>query len=89
MPVQEVCRIKHDKYRKIEMCRLKYLYAGQKIMYRPEEFTIWAGRSRLYGSSPQAKVAWEDLQMSLIRRRISAGVSSCVECWVGSMGPLI
>jgi hypothetical protein len=58
-------------------------------MYRPEGFTVGAGRSRLYGSSPQAKVAWEDLQMSLIRRRVSAGVSSCVECWVGSMGPLI
>jgi hypothetical protein len=27
--------------------------------------------------------------MSLMRRRVSAGVSSCVECRVGSMGPLI
>jgi hypothetical protein len=27
--------------------------------------------------------------MSLICRRMSAGVSSCVECRVGSMGPLI
>jgi hypothetical protein len=27
--------------------------------------------------------------MSLILRRMSAGVSSCVECRVGSMGPLI
>jgi hypothetical protein len=54
-----------------------------------EGFTVGAGLSRLYGSSPQAKVACEDLQISLIRRNMSAGVSSCVECWVGSMGPLI
>jgi hypothetical protein len=27
--------------------------------------------------------------MSLIHRRMSVGVSSCVECRVGSMGPLI
>jgi hypothetical protein len=78
-----------------EVCPINMICVGLSI-YMPgkrvcvaEVFTIGAGLSRLYGSSPQAKVAYEDLQTSLIRRRMSAEVSSCVECRVGSMGPLI
>jgi hypothetical protein len=77
------------------VCRLKHLYAGRTDMsgkkqrYRLKRFTVGAGQSRLYGSSPQAKVTCEDLQISLTRRRMSAGLSSCVECRVGSMAPLI
>jgi hypothetical protein len=61
--------------------------SGEKQKYGPKGFTVVAGRSRLYGLSPQAKVTCEDLQMSLTRRRMSAGLSSCVECRVGSMAP--
>jgi hypothetical protein len=64
------------------VCQLKHLYvgrvdmSGEKQKYRLKRFTVGAGRSRLYGSSPQAKVTCEDLQISLTRRRMSAGLSS-------------
>jgi hypothetical protein len=89
MSAIEVCRIKHDNVGKQQCVGLSIDMSGKKLKYQPKGFTVGAGRSRLYGSSPQAKVTCEDLQMSLTHRRMSVRVSSCVECRVGSMAPLI
>jgi hypothetical protein len=54
---QEVCRIKSGYIGKNQYVGLSINMSGEKLKYRPKGFTVGAGRSRLYGSSPQAKVA--------------------------------
>jgi hypothetical protein len=70
------------------ICRLsKYVGLGAKVsakeVYRRDRAVppVWL--------EPQAKTTLEVLQISLTRRRMLAGLSSCVECHVGSMAPLI
>jgi hypothetical protein len=72
----EICWVKHDNVSKQQYVGLSIDMSGEKLKYQLKRFTVGAGRSRLYGSSPQAKVTWEDLQMSLTLRRMSAGLSS-------------
>jgi hypothetical protein len=43
MLVQKVCWIKHDMYRKIEMCQPKYPYAGQESEYVGLRIYHWGG----------------------------------------------
>jgi hypothetical protein len=56
MSAIEVCRIKSDYVGKHQYVGLSIDMSGKNLKYQLKRFTVGAGRSRLYGSSPQAKV---------------------------------